>query len=322
VQVILNSVANGYECRVLRRDKDQWRTAAECRLTPSAPSESARDSDWDARADGYDVDVAQHYRRCLEAGIGYGPTFRGMRLLRAGNRESWGEVCAPRNLSLEGYWLHPALLDACLQITAGALGDRGNQVWLPVQVARYRLFRSPIVETSLRACARIAAPDCPDSICVNLQIVDRGGWLLAAIDGLLLKPTGRAVRESAPSSDAGQQDIVREILEGTRSDPHARLQEYLYAQLGKIMRLAVDEIPLDKPLNSLGLDSMMAFELRDQLERDLHVTVPFEVLLQDRSPRDFVLMLLDKLHAAQGSADGSVPSTESVPVESWIEGAI
>jgi len=319
VQVVLTPVPSGYDCRIMRRESDQWRTSAECRLTTATQDEPLRMMNWGADVDGSKTDIANHYQRCLEAGINYGPMFRGVRSLVAGEQESWGEISSPDRLHSAGYLLHPSMLDSCFQVTAASLGEHFTKAWLPVQVAHYSLFRSPLPGASLHTHVQIAPSDDDESISATLQIANREGLLIASINGLLLKPTRRTATFMEPASP--KRRVADELLNYS-PNPKACLQEYLYSRLSQIMEMATEEIPVDKPQNSLGLDSLMAFELRNELERDLTVTVPFEVFLQDLSLQDFSEMLLDKLQATHASIDGSVVPGEIAPSASWIEGTI
>ena len=136
VQVVLSPTSSGFDCRIVCWHPDGWRTQATCRLLSSP-------EDWAAgplaAVAGTLRPVAEHYDRCQSAGLAYGPTFRCLRRLWCGSGESWGEVGLPESLAVSGYLLHPALLDACFQVTAGALADAYSAAWLPVGVDRYRL---------------------------------------------------------------------------------------------------------------------------------------------------------------------------------------
>ncbi len=149
LQVIVSASVDGYDCRILRRDRDQWRTAAECRLMRTVPCESTRDAAPDTRIDGMEIDVDEHYRRCLAAGIGYGPAFRGVSKLVAGDRESWGETGTPQDLSLDGYVLHPALLDCCLQVAVGRSANAATRSGCP---CRWRAIGCALPRRGKRAC--------------------------------------------------------------------------------------------------------------------------------------------------------------------------
>ena len=97
--------------------------------------------------------MAEHYQRCRQRGLDYGPAFQGLQRLTRGEACAWGEVLLPPELTTDGYCLHPALLDACLQVTAGALQQHQDATWLPVKVQRYQVERTAKSANSL-ACHR------------------------------------------------------------------------------------------------------------------------------------------------------------------------
>lgn len=93
---------------------------------------------------------AELYSSLKNAGLEYGPGFQGVQQLWAGQREALGEIVLPEHLDApqsaadsESMWTHPALLDSCLQVLAGALPEDkngSNQKWtyIPVGVANLR----------------------------------------------------------------------------------------------------------------------------------------------------------------------------------------
>ena len=99
---------------------------------------------------------ADLYSSLREAGLDYGPSFQGVREVWQGEREALGEVRppaaaiseGPASESSDGAWMHPALLDSCVQVLAAALpGDnaRPGRRWtyLPSSVASLRLAARP-----------------------------------------------------------------------------------------------------------------------------------------------------------------------------------
>ena len=86
------------------------------------------------------------------------------------------------------------------------------------------------------------------------------------------------------------------------------------------MGMTREEIPLDQPLAGLGLDSLMAFELRDELERKLGVMIPIELFLEDITLETFSQVVLEKMMVNTSSSPD--PITEQSTVNGWTEGEI
>jgi len=76
-------------------------------------------------------------------------------------------------------------------------------------------------------------------------------------------------RSATPAGDA--EDFVASFGLLTREPLRAAIITWLRQQVATVLRLGVESVPDDKPLRSLGLDSLMALELRNRLERALHV---------------------------------------------------
>ncbi len=87
---------------------------------------------------------------------------------------------------------------------------------------------------------------------------------------------------AAPSRTAfpGRQ----ETLEATawKGRPTERLEAagaYLRDRVADALGFAPQDLPCDVPLTELGIDSMMAVELSYDVQRELHVNIPFDRLL-------------------------------------------
>jgi NAD(P)-dependent dehydrogenase (short-subunit alcohol dehydrogenase family)/acyl carrier protein len=73
------------------------------------------------------------------------------------------------------------------------------------------------------------------------------------------------------------------------------LEIYLCDQIAKVLDLRADSIDKLQPLNNMGVDSLMALELRNRIETDLKVAVPMTEFLQGRTVTKLTGLLLDKL---------------------------
>jgi acyl transferase domain-containing protein/acyl-CoA synthetase (AMP-forming)/AMP-acid ligase II/NADPH:quinone reductase-like Zn-dependent oxidoreductase/acyl carrier protein len=99
---------------------------------------------------------AELYASLKNSGLEYGPSFQGVEELWCGCREALGEVRLPpavipvwqTNGKSDGAWIHPALLDSCMQVLAAALPEDGNAsgrkwIYLPTGVESLRFLARP-----------------------------------------------------------------------------------------------------------------------------------------------------------------------------------
>src|SRR5260370_38604362 len=93
---------------------------------------------------GKRVDGAELYRRFDARGLIYGPAFQGVAEVWAGENEALGRIVAPAAIVTElgEYRIHPALLDACLQVTHATVPDQLDEdaraVFVPSKAERIR----------------------------------------------------------------------------------------------------------------------------------------------------------------------------------------
>jgi NADPH:quinone reductase-like Zn-dependent oxidoreductase len=144
------------------------------------------------------------YRGIQARGLQYGPIFQGVERLWRRDGEALGRVGASAEVEsgARGYRIHPALLDACLQVVAAAL-PRGEsedgQVYLPVRVERMRLHGSPGAALWSHAVIRSAGPSRPDTIETDVTVLDDAGQVVLEVQGLALQrlePQGSAATEA------------------------------------------------------------------------------------------------------------------------------
>ncbi|MEO2048092.1 MAG: SDR family NAD(P)-dependent oxidoreductase [Pirellulales bacterium] len=73
------------------------------------------------------------------------------------------------------------------------------------------------------------------------------------------------------------------VMAAVEEDRLGMLSGFLTDQLSRVLRIAADQIDPDEPLNHLGIDSLMAVELRNQVQASLDVVIPVADLLQNPS---------------------------------------
>ncbi len=341
VQTLLEpeQTANTYTARIAKKEADGWRVYATARLLPLQETTLASNVS-SAPPPGTPIEPAEHYRRLREVGLAYGPAFQGVtRLVRVSSpsqnneQAAWGEVRLPAGLSHSEGVPHPALLDAAFQVAAAAFGeDEAPSAWLPVGVERFQLeiATSKLENGSLVVNATVNTVN-DQQRQIDLTLGDAAGNRLASITGLRVQRTnmrgavagtnGTTAAIASGGAVATRETAAQRVWEAAPDVREARLLEYLSYRLEEITELEAGEIDVDRPLDSLGLDSLMAFQLRDELLDHLGLNVPLEMFLQNLTLRAMAARLAADFdnEAAAIRAGGS---DDGAGHEDWVEGAL
>jgi acyl transferase domain-containing protein/NAD(P)-dependent dehydrogenase (short-subunit alcohol dehydrogenase family)/acyl carrier protein len=102
-----------------------------------------------------------------------------------------------------------------------------------------------------------------------------------------------ALAETASSND---QNAAEQIMLADSADRRQMLEEHLREIAARVLRTDSSSLDLAQPLNALGLDSMMAMELKTRIDLSLDVTVPILDLLKGSSIADVAAPILAQLN--------------------------
>ncbi|MFI7221138.1 type I polyketide synthase [Micromonospora maritima] len=168
----------------------EWVRHAEAVLEPAAAEEPGPTA-WPP-AGVTETDLTGFYDTLVGHGLTYGPAFRGLRRVWTGPDEVYAEVALP-DAAVDGFALHPALLDAALHpigllVPADGGGPRVPFAFEGVQVhaAGARLLRVRLTRTGSG---------------VRLVAVDATGAPVVSVDALVLRElTGAATPDTAARS--------------------------------------------------------------------------------------------------------------------------
>jgi acyl transferase domain-containing protein/acyl carrier protein len=143
-----------------------------------------------------EVAGAAHYARMDARQIHYGPAFQGVERIWVGPGEAVGRVRLPAEAGeASAYRVHPALLDACLQVCAVLWGET-DETFVPVEIARLHVHRRSWREAWVRATPS-ATPGANGEATVDLAVVDDDGRLLLEVGGLCARRLAGAPVEDA-----------------------------------------------------------------------------------------------------------------------------
>src|SRR6185295_3325451 len=88
------------------------------------------------------------------------------------------------------------------------------------------------------------------------------------------------------------------ILNADVAERQQLLEEYLRDAGGRVLGLATSKLDVQQPLNRMGIDSLMAVELKNRIEADLAVEIPVLKFLDGASLSQLASFLRDRLSTA------------------------
>lgn len=110
-----------------------------------------------------------------------------------------------------------------------------------------------------------------------------------------------------------EHELLQQLSTGSDATRAELLETYLAEKVAGVLRLPIARIDVEQPLTALGLDSLMAIELKNRIELELAVHIPIVAFLQGPSIRQFVAQLRDQLprkatvshngHSGDGNTD-------------------
>jgi acyl transferase domain-containing protein/NADPH:quinone reductase-like Zn-dependent oxidoreductase/acyl carrier protein len=125
-----------------------------------------------------------HYSTFEQRGLTFGPSLRGVRSVRWADGEALGEIVTPDNAGEGHFSIHPAQLDACLQIIAATIANRYGLAFLPIGIDRICLHRLPSNAVQAHVTLRDSKPDL---VRADIAIFDADGEI-GRLDGVSLRP--------------------------------------------------------------------------------------------------------------------------------------
>jgi acyl carrier protein len=97
------------------------------------------------------------------------------------------------------------------------------------------------------------------------------------------------------------------IVDAAPAERAQLLQVYVTEQVARVLGLSPSQLDIQQPLTNLGLDSLMAVELKNRISADLGVNVPMVKFLQGFSVAQAATQLLEQLTAEVDSPSAIRP---------------
>ncbi|MYR95035.1 MULTISPECIES: type I polyketide synthase [unclassified Streptomyces] len=138
-----------------------------------------------------ELDLAGFYDGMADAGLEYGPVFRGLRAAWRSDGDVYAEVGLPEGTEPGAFALHPALFDAALH-GVGLSGVVGEGAALPFAWSGLSVVASGASSVRVRVSAR------GDGV-VSVVLADAVGAPVASVESLVLRPLGEVGRAAGTS---------------------------------------------------------------------------------------------------------------------------
>ena len=133
----------------------------------------------------------------------------------------------------------------------------------------------------------------------ELMLLDQPQVAAAHVDWRMLSKAGPGVARSntyralvQESGEAASGGSLLARLHSAGASSGAIVESFLASQVAGVFGVAEDKVDREAPLNTLGLDSLMAVELAHRIEREIGTSVPMNVMLSGPSIKVLAQTLL------------------------------
>ena len=135
----------------------------------------------------YPQEITDYYQKLSQQGLNYGVSFQNIKQLWQGNNRALGFIQLPEDLitQADNYQLHPALLDACLQVIGAATPQSQSGVYLPIGLESLQLHKSTV--NSVWVYVEVNSVVDSQRLTANLSLWDDVGNIVAEIKELSLQ---------------------------------------------------------------------------------------------------------------------------------------
>ncbi len=218
------------------------------------------------------ISVETYYQQFRQRQMEYGSSFQAIEQFWMHEGQALGQIRLPETLvsEVENYRLHPVLLDACFQVLGSFFPEEEQgDAYLPIGLGSLKVYCSPT--TRLWSQAQIIPKGSNQQfLTVNLRLFDENGTVVARVEELSVRRLSRKALRRIFQKD------LHELLTAAPKQRRERLVTYLSQLLTKVTGISAAELNWQQTLATLGIDSLMAADLRRRIEVNLDIVVPIE----------------------------------------------
>ena len=129
--------------------------------------------------------------------------------------------------------------------------------------------------------------------------------------------SGLVAKNANADGASSHSEIVDSLLESESIEQRRELLEtYLQETLGKVLKLATRKIDRERPLGSMGLDSLMGLEFVRRLSNALQIAVPATVVFNYPTIQQLALHLLRRLQLVPSEEQNAEQAVHEAAMQS------
>jgi hypothetical protein len=111
----------------------------------------------------------------------------------------------------------------------------------------------------------------------------------------LLAADGASVQPASDSFDSNRVPSAEELLNTSPDERKRLVVEYLGERVSRVLGLTKSELDVQRPLRTMGIDSLMAVEAKNRIEVDLRVIIPLVSILEGPTILQLADLVIDRL---------------------------
>jgi phthiocerol/phenolphthiocerol synthesis type-I polyketide synthase D len=132
--------------------------------------------------------------------------------------------------------------------------------------------------------------------------------------------------EQQATTGTGKNPLVQQLSTASQEESQQALETYLSEKVAAVLRIPPARLDVENSLTMLGLDSLMAIELKNRIELELNVHIPIVTFLQGPSIQQFASELRAQLFQAAPTpskqAHDEQPRLEQLEQEAALNGSV
>ncbi|MDJ0795562.1 MAG: beta-ketoacyl synthase N-terminal-like domain-containing protein [Calothrix sp. MO_167.B12] len=199
-------------------------------------------------------------------------------------------------LTVDNYYIHPILLDACIQLIGVDWLKPGINVmpengYVPTVINEVQFDHKPGANIWLHLVLRSPHTSSNELVTADLYLFDEDKQFAASLIGLHLQP-----------ASVHKPELVRQLETALPNHRPEILGHVIRGEVGKVLNLSTpSEIGDHKGWFEMGMDSLTAVEFKNRLEVILGQNLPSTITFDYPNPEALVNYLLEKIFGCESS---------------------